>query len=232
MTEVVPRRRRSRLELLAQTGVAVVAGMAAMYVLQNYQASRELMPAVAPVEPPPPPAETGPVLEALESVKPRPKPANSMLIKPEKGGAPMAMVSVFGEQAPERESARLRGKAVKLEPRPMGSEYSAVGRGTEGIGRGFNKVEFAPLAEPKPVSVAGVRTVKTLETVRKGERPAEDFVSSPLKPEEWGLSPFWTKDRQVRVGAAAAVAVVGFGYLLAASGALAAKKPERAEGEL
>ncbi|MDX6768324.1 MAG: hypothetical protein SF051_02245 [Elusimicrobiota bacterium] len=232
--EVVPRRRRSRLELLVQTGVAVVAGMAAMYIVQNYQAGRQFSAAAPAPAPAAAPAPAGPAdgLEAPRRVTGRPQAEDHMRVIGERGVAPPAMVGVFGEQSPDRTGAPRRGKAVRLEPRRMDSDFSALGSGAEGIGRGFDRVDFAPLAEPRPVVVPGAPTVGRMATVAKKGPDAEHAVSSPLRPEDWGRAPFWTRERQARVGAAAAVSVGGFAYLLAASGFLAGRKPERKEGEL
>ncbi|MDD5303883.1 MAG: hypothetical protein PHS14_12355 [Elusimicrobia bacterium] len=239
MPEIVPRRGVSRGARLFQVLVAVLAGMASMYCLQNFAAAQKYIaarpqPAVKAAAPEP----ESPRLSAPERV-PRAAvnlPKSNMMVKPEPGGVKMGVQAVFGEEAPPEArkamvNRREGWREVKLQSRPMTSKYGSQGVSSEGSG--FKPIEHKVLAKPKrEVADKEIEGATGFQTVKKTDKAAENLVASALDPEIVVEKPFWTEDRALRVGGSALIALAGFAYLLSAGGVFAMRKPERGEGEL
>ena len=237
MPEIIPRRGASRLGRLFQVLVAVLAGMASLYCLQNVKAARVHAAARAAASSAAEPTERALAAPLPSSPAPRPDlPKSNMMIKPESGGVRMGVTAVFGEEAPpeaRREEIKRRAnwREVKLKSRPMDSQFARV----SSEGSGFRSIEHRVLAEPvkDPAArdeSAGATILRTVD--KEKELPAENLVASSLTPEIVIDKPFWTEERAMRVGGSALIAVAGFLYLLSAGGVLAMRKIERAEGEL
>lgn len=237
MPEIIPRRAVSRGARLFQVLVAVLAGMASLYCLQNLKDAR--VHAAARGAAPAAPAQAERVIAAPAPSAPTPRPdlpKSNMMIKPEAGGVRMGVTAVFGEEAPpeaRREEIKRREnwREVKLKSRPMDSKFARV----SSEGSGFKAIEHRVLAEPvkDPAARDESAGATILRTVEKDDAPpAENLVASPLTPELVVEKPFWTEERAFRVGGSALIAIAGFLYLLSAGGVLAMKKIERAEGEL
>jgi hypothetical protein len=238
MPEIIRRRGTSRGARLFQVLVAVLAGMASMYCLQNLKLAREYA-----VSRPKPAVKAEPEPEAprLSAPEPSPRaqvklPASNMMVKPEPGGVKMGVQAVFGEQAPPEARKALVNRRegwreVRLQSRPMTSKYGPQGVTSEGSG--FKPIEHRVLAAPKrDAAEREIEGATRLETVEKTDKPAENLVASILDPEAVVDKPFWTEDRAMRVGGSALIALAGFAYLLSAGGVFALRKPERSEGEM
>lgn len=239
MPEIIPRRGVSRGARLFQVLVAVLAGMASMYCLQNLKLAREFSAA----RPKPAVQAAAPEPEAPSPPAPEPSrrakmdlPKSNMLVKPEPGGVKMGVQAVFGEQAPPAARAALISRRegwreVKLQSRPMTTKYGAQGISSEGSG--FKPIEHRVLAAPKrDAAIREIEGATKLAAVEKSAKAPENLVASLLDPEAVVEKPFWTEDRAMRVGGSALIAVAGFAYLLSAGGVFAMRKPEIAEGEM
>ena len=238
MPELIRRRGVSRGGRLFQVLVAVLAGMASMYCLQNYVEARKFLAARSR---PAPKAEHRDDRPALSAPAPSPRaaanlPKSNMMVKPEPGGVRMGVQAVFGEQAPPEARAaqvnRREGwREVRLQSRTMTSKYAPSGVTSDGSG--FKAIEHRVLAKPKrDVPQKEIDGATRMEALEKSEKVPENLVASQLDPENIVETPFWTEERALRVGGSGMVALAGFIYLLSAAGVFALRKPERNEGEM
>ncbi len=236
MPEIIRRRGTSRGTRLFQVLIAVLAGMASMYCLQNLVAAQKFSAA-----PSKPAVKSSPLQPERPLTPPQAPPRTQigrtqshMMVKSEAGGAKMGVQAVFGEQAPPEARKALstaRWREVKLQSRPMNSKYGSQGVTSEGSG--FKPIEHTVLAAPKRDVIDKENDgARRLAAVEKSAKPSENLVASMLDPEVILEKPFWTPVRQARVGGSALIAVAGFFYLLSADGVFAQRKPEIAEGEM
>lgn len=245
MPELNPRRVPPTKARFAQVTAAVLAGMAAMFCIQNViefrrEAARPAAPAPAPE-----PAEPEPVLDLPAGVRRQAGPApSSMMLKPEPGlsGAGASVVGVSGEEAPSRYEApppppppKAKKKEMpRLQDRTMESPFASNAVRNDGrfsrIKRLAPKEEEAPAAAapaPAPKPVAGASGIAP---IAKAEAEPEHLKPAPIAQLTVPEVVFWTKERKLQVGAALAVMILGILYLFYATGIKNA--PERAEGEL
>lgn len=251
MPELNPRRNASRKGRFAQVAAAVLAGMAAMFCIQNViefrrEAARPAAPAPAP-EPEPVPEIA---LLLPEGVKRQSAPApSSMLLKPEPGLSRTGteVVGVSGEEAPPRYEAppppappparAAKKKAMpRLENRSMESRFASSAVRDDGrfarLKRLEPREEAPPAAAPappppKPKPVTGASGIALIE---RGPTEAEHLKPAPIAQHVTPAPVFWTRERKLQVGAALIVMVLGVLYLVFATGIKEA--PVRAEGEL
>ena len=248
MPELNPRRVASTKGRFAQVSAAVLAGMAAMFCLQNVIEFRR----EAALPPPPPSAPAAveatpePALPVPEGVRRQAGPVpSSMMLKPEPGldATGGSVVGVSGEEAPARFTApppppppaKKKKEMPRLQDRTMESRFASRAASTEGRFTAIKRraaeapVEAAPApAAPAPAPVSGASGIKLLD---KAFAPQENLqpalIAQITVPETY----FWTKQRKINVGAALIVMILGIGYVIYASG-IRNDPPERAEGEL
>ncbi len=253
MPELNPRRVNSTKGRLAQVSAAVLAGMAAMFCLQNVIEFRReaALPAVpAPAAESATPELPKPVLDIPDGVKRQAGPVpSSMMLKPEAGlgGAEATVVGVSGEEAPPKFSytpppaqaaaAKKKKEIPHLKDRTMESRFASRAASTNGRFTEFHRPaakaeEYAPpkLAavkpEDKPVAGAsGIRPIDKASAAQENLQPA--LIAQITVPEVI----FWTKQRKLNITVALVLMVIGLVYLVYASGVRDAP-PERAEGEL
>ena len=132
MPELNPRRVNSTRGRFAQVAAAVLAGMAAMFCLQNViEFRREAALPAASAPAPLPAAEPERTLPAPEAVRRPISPApSSILLKSEPGlRAPAAVVGVSGEEAPPRHEEEVAASPKKemphLQDRSMSSSFAS-----------------------------------------------------------------------------------------------------------
>ncbi|MDP3542547.1 MAG: hypothetical protein Q8T11_08800 [Elusimicrobiota bacterium] len=250
MPELNPRRNASRKGRFAQVAAAVLAGMAAMFCLQNViefrrEAARPAAPAPAP--------EPAPEIALLlpDGVKRQSAPApSSMMLKPEPGLSRTGteVVGVSGEEAPPRYEAPPpppppAARAAKKKPMPrlqdraMDSRFASNAVRADGRFSTLKRLEpkqeeppaAAPAAAPPPAPkpVTGASGIALIERPHAEPEHLKPAPIAQLTPPE---IVFWTKERKLQVGAALIVMVLGILYLIYATGIKEA--PVRAEGEL
>lgn len=246
MPELNPRRLSSRRDRFGQIAAAVLAGMGAMYCIQNLDEARRARPSA---EPAPIPAAPAPAPEPeLAAPAPSPRPPapapSSMLLKSEPGvsGVDASVAGVFGEQAPPRieqapEAPKKKAKAPppRLQNRAMDSPFASGIIRNDGsrfapIQRRAPKEEPEPEA-PKPAApkpAAGAAALKVIERPEPAPENLKPALIAQIAPPE---RVFWTRERQYRFGAAALLAVLGVVYFIYASGALDAREAEE-DGKL
>lgn len=254
MPELNPRRVNSTKGRFAQVSAAVLAGMAAMFVLQNViefrrEAARPPMPAAAEPSSEPEPQLDLPV---PEGIKRQAGPvASSMMLKPEEGlsetGA--TVVGVSGEEAPPKfefkappppDAPKAKKKEMpRLTTRTMDSKFASTAARMDGRFTEFHKKaappeEYKPFvpqaAAPEKARAAGSTAMTLIE------RATATALSENLQPALAAQITvpdvvFWTKARKINVGLAVVIMILGVLYLVYASGVRDAP-PERAEGEL
>lgn len=246
MPELNPRRVAPTKARFAQVTAAVLAGMAAMFCIQNViefrrEAARPAAPAPTP-EPEPMPEIA---LALPEGVKRQVAPVpSSMMLKPEPGlsKAGVAVVGVSGEEAPPKyeapppppEPKAKKKEMPRLQDRTMESRFASNAVRNDGrFSRIKHRVaeEEAPRAAapaaPPPAPVAGASGIALIE--RPAAEP-EHLKPAPIAQLTVPEAVFWTKERKLQVGAALVVMVLGVLYLFYATGIKDA--PVRAEGEL
>lgn len=254
MPELNPRRVNSTKGRFAQVSAAVLAGMAAMFCLQNViefrrEAARPAAPPMAAAAAPGAP-EPDISVPLPEGVKRQAGPVpSSMMLKPEdginRGGD--EVVGVSGEQAPPKfdykapppppAAAKKKKEMPHLKDRTMDSKFASSAVRNDGRFSGIKHRE-APEAAPAPsapepvkaeakpvVGASGIKPIEKVSAVPENLQPA--LLAQITVPEVI----FWTKQRKINVGIALVLMVVGLVYLVYASGVRDAP-PERAEGEL
>lgn len=252
MPELNPRRVASTKGRFAQVSAAVLAGMAAMFCLQNViefrrEAARPAAPAPAPAEAAAEPELSLPVPEGVKR-QAGPVPT-SMMLKPEEGlsetGA--TVVGVSGEEAPPKfdykappppAARKAKKKEIpRLKSRTMESKFASNAARMDGRFTEFRRapaapeeyVPPAPQAEaPPPERPAGSSGIKLIERTAAPLEHVQPALLAQLAPVE---VVFWTKARKLNIGLAVAIMILGLIYLVYASGVRDAP-PERAEGEL
>ena len=251
MPELNPRLTPTRFERFLQVAAAVLAGMAALYCVQNLVEAGRARPATAAPAPaaaraPEAPNDAGPSLSAPERT-PAPRRAEShMLVKGDEEAAPPAAIEgVYGEQPPpkvfEPPAPRAAHKAPKqwrkgLSDRTMSSPYAADIPGARRSSFMPLKVRPRPdqATEPEETAPAPVPAkapgFTALASVPKTGAPPENMAPSPVHPEEPPQRPFWPAERRIRVLSAGLLAVLLLGYVLAVGGIFSVR--ERREGEL
>lgn len=173
-------------------------------------------------------------------LKPNP---SSMLVKPEPGGAPEGVLRHYSDdpvgktrtdellrydqtRKPDFERSR---KDIRLKERSMRSDFARVD--SQGVGRGFNRVEFQGLGFKRPEDPPEApRPKEVVPEAKKGikllEKPPMDesqiLVASAKDPQDFQPKPYWSQERKARVGAAGMVALVGFFWVFFGSGAFGA----------
>jgi len=223
--EVVPRRQGA--STLAQIAAAVLSGAAAMYAIQSYQAPMSMTTNASPKDrqdggaAAPPTARRQPTLSEPLPVPPPPKLApSSMLVRKEPGGALQGILA-GGTDDPER-TPGLRQAArpqARLTPRSLGFSFGPQDLGADGIGRGFNKIEFRPMFNPR-AQASGAKVKSSTRLLDKPTLRAQDILTpSGLRPEDAPEPEFWTEDRVQRVVGSGLIALVGLCYLFFSSGA-------------
>lgn len=247
MPELNPRRTASTKGRFAQVTAAVLAGMAAMFCIQNViefrrEAARPGAPAPAAA-----PAEPEPALDVPlpQGVRRQTGPVpSSMMLKPEPGlsKAGVAVVGVSGEEAPPKyepppppsEPKARKKEMPRLQDRTMESRFASNAVRNDGRFSQIKRLapkEDAPAAAapapPPPKPVAGASGIALIE--RPAAEP-EHLKPAPIAQLTAPEVVFWTKDRKLQVGAALIVMVLGVLYLFYATGIKDA--PVRAEGEL
>ena len=254
MPELNPRRVASTKGRFAQVSAAVLAGMAAMFCLQNVIEFRRetARPAAPPLAAPAAPGEPEPdiSLPLPEGVKRQAGPVpSSMMLKPEEGikEGGDEVVGVSGEQAPPKfdytappppEAQKAKKKErVRLKDRTMESRFASRAANTNGRFTEFHRpvpkaeeyVPPAPMAAaPPPKPVTGASGIKLIE---KPAAPLENLQPALIAQITVPEVIFWTKQRKINIGVALVVLVLGIIYFVYASGVHDAP-PERAEGEL
>lgn len=140
-----------------------------------------------------------------------------MMVKPEPGGAPEGMLRAYGDD-PDSDKLRPRDSQVRLKSRPFRSEFSHGGVGSDGITRGFSKLDFAPPARARPKAVVPDAKMGP-QMIEKDEIAQKDlFVPSALRPEEVKEPKFWTEARVYRAVGSGLIAVIGSFFILFRSG--------------
>lgn len=252
MPELVPRRKATAPARFAQVAAAVLAGMAAMFCLQNVIEFRR--EAAMPAAPPPTAAPAGPqepepdiALPAGVKRQAGPVPSSMLLIsEPGLNASQATVVGVSGEEAPPKfeapeAPAQIAKKAKKkemphLETRDMESKFAS--RAVRNDGRfseikrrksaeNFELPDFTPAAAKKAAPLQGSTGIKVLE--RKDE--PEHLQPAPIAQITVPERVFWTKKRKLKVGGALAMLVLGIFYLIYASG-IRDDAPPREEGVL
>lgn len=250
MPELNPRRVASTRGRFAQVAAAVLAGMAAMFCLQNFVEFRR--EAALPPPPPAPVAQTAPaepehVLAAPDPGPPAPKlAASSMMLKPEPGIAPGGTVlGVSGEEAPPKFKeyaapppkavAKKKKTAPHLTEREMESRFASRavrqdGRFSEIKHRAAKEAEVeeaAPVVEAPEVKPEGKSAIGLIE---KAAAAPENLQPAPIAQLTVPEREFWTRERKFHIAVAVGVMIFGLLYLVYATGIKSV--PERAEGEL
>lgn len=246
MPELNPRRNATKSGRFAQVSAAVLAGMAAMFCLQNVIEFRR--EAARPAAPAPTPApEPFPEIALLlpQGVKRQMSPApSSMMLKPEPGlnTTEVSVVGVSGEEAPPKYEAPPPPSAPKAQKKEMprlqerNIESKFASNAVRNDGR-FARIKHrapaeeapqaaAPAPPPKPVVGASV-----VALIKRDSSEPENLKPAPIAQIAVPEAVFWTRERKLQVGAALLVMVLGIIYLIYASGVRDAP-PERAEGEL
>ncbi len=238
MPELNPRRVNSAKGRFAQVAAAVLAGMAAMFCLQNViEFRREAALPVTSVPAPPAAAEPERALPAPEAVRrPSASASSSILLKPEPGlRAAAAVVGVSGEEAPLRQeeevSAAPKKEMPHLQDRSMSSSFASsavrnAGRFSAIKRRAAPAAPLSAASAPKPLPSAS--EIKPIEKDAALPENLQAALIAQITPPE---RIFWTKDRQFSVGAALALMILGIVYLIYASG-IRNEPPARGEGEL
>lgn len=251
MPELNPRRVASTKGRFAQVSAAVLAGMAAMFCLQNViefrrEAARPAAPAPAP-EPEPVPEIA---LLLPEGVKRQTAPVpSSMMLKPEEGMSETGatVVGVSGEEPPPKfeytppkppDAPKAKKKEIpRLQTRTMESKFASSAARQDNRFTQFQrkpekyeeyvppKPEAAAPPKPRPAGSSGIALIARASVTMENLQPA---VIATLAPPE---VIFWTKTRKINIGLALAVLILGVLYVVYASGVRDAP-PERAEGEL
>lgn len=252
MPELNPRRVASTKGRFAQVSAAVLAGMAAMFCLQNVIEFRR---EAARPAPPPSVAEAAPaepelLLPVPEGVKRQAGPVpTSMMLKPEEGLSEMGatVVGVSGEEAPPKftykappppDAPKAKKKEIpRLKSREMESKFASRAARMDGRFTEFHRApkppeEYVPpapqAAAPPPERAAGSTGIKIIERTEKPLEHVQPALLAQIAPVE---VVFWTKARKINIGLAVAIMILGLLYLVYASGVRDAP-PERAEGEL
>ncbi|PIR15685.1 MAG: hypothetical protein COV48_12980 [Elusimicrobia bacterium CG11_big_fil_rev_8_21_14_0_20_64_6] len=245
MPELNPRRVASTKGRFAQVSAAVLAGMAAMFCLQNMiEFRREATRPAAPV--PAPEVEPVPEIALIlpQGVKRQMSPVpSSMLLKSEPGlsSAEVSVVGVSGEEAPPKYEAppppstpKAKKKEMpRLQERNIESKFASSAVRNDGR---FARIKHrapveeapqavAPAPPPKPVVGASV-----VALIKRGSSEPENLKPAPIAQISVPEAVFWTPERKIQFGAAFLVMVFGIIYLIYASGVRDAP-PERAEGE-
>lgn len=238
MPELNPRRVASAKGRFAQVAAAVLAGMAAMFCLQNVIAfRREAALPVAPTSAPPAAAEPERALPAPEAVRRPIAPApSSILLKPEPGlRAAAAVIGVSGEEAPPRHEEEVAAAPKKemphLQDRSMSSSFASsavrnAGRFSAIKRRAVPASPISAASAPKPL--LGASEIKLIDKNSAAPENLQAALIAQIAPPE---RIFWTKERQVSVGTALALMIFGVIYLIYASG-IRNEPPARGEGEL
>ena len=248
MPELNPRRDASKKGRFAQVSAAVLAGMAAMFCLQNLVEFRREAARPASAAEPAVPELPKPVLNIPEGVKRQAGPVpSSMLLKPEEGlkEGGDAVVGVSGEEAPPKfeykappplTAAKKKKEMPHLKDRTMESRFASRAARTDGRFTEFRRPgpkaeEYAP---PAPEAAAPEKLVAGASGIKMIDKPAAPLenlqpalIAQATPPEVV----FWTKQRKLNIGIALALMIIGILYLVYASGVRDAP-PERAEGEL
>ena len=244
MPELNPRRVNSRKGRFAQIFAAVLAGMAAMFCLQNMIEFRRAAAVPAAASPAPEPSQaqlTAPIPQGVQRQS-GPVPS-SMLLKPEPGlVAGAAVVGVSGEEAPPRYEAppAETGTAAPdktpphLVDRTMASPFTSSAVRGEGrfaaIKHQASKTSAAASptrAAPRTSTVAGASGIKLID---KAPVPPDNLQAALIAQVAVPEQVFWTKTRQLHFGMAMALMIFGIAYLAYASG-IRDEPPKRAEGE-
>ena len=252
MPELNPRRVASTKGRFAQVSAAVLAGMAAMFCLQNVIEFRReaARPAPAPEPVAASPAEPELNLPVPEGIKRQAGPVpTSMMLKLEEGMSETGatVVGVSGEEAPPKfeykepkapEPPKAKKKEMpRLQSRTMESKFASSAARMDGRFTQFQKrpekyQEYVPpkpeaAAPPKP-RPAGATAVSLIERASYTMENLQPAVIATLAPPE---VIFWTRTRQINIGLAVALMIFGVMYVIYASGVRDAP-PEREEGEL
>ncbi len=238
MPELNPRRVNSQKGRFAQVAAAVLAGMAAMFCLQNVvEFRREAALPAASTPSPLAAAEPERALPAPEAVRrPSAPVASSILLKPEPGlRVAAAVVGVSGEEAPPRHeeeaSAPPKKEMPHLQDRSMSSGFASsavrnAGRFSAIKRRAVSAALISAASAPQPLP--GASQIKPIE---KDAAPPENLQAALIAQISPPERVFWTKDRQFSVGSALALMIFGVVYLIYASG-IRNEPPARGEGEL
>ncbi|MBI2789389.1 MAG: hypothetical protein HYX59_11960 [Elusimicrobia bacterium] len=246
MPELNPRRVAPTKARFAQVTAAVLAGMAAMFCIQNVIEFRREAARPAPVAAAAP-DEPQPVIDVPlpQGVRRQAGPVpSSMMLKPEPGlsKAGVAVVGVSGEEAPPKyeppppppEPKAKKKEMPRLQDRTMESRFASNAVRNDGR---FSRIKHrvveeeappaAAPAAPPPAPAAGASGIALIE--RPAAEP-EHLKPAPIAQLTVPEVVFWTKERKLQVGAALVVMVLGVLYLFYATGIKDA--PVRAEGEL
>ncbi|MBI2385668.1 MAG: hypothetical protein HYV14_06605 [Elusimicrobia bacterium] len=246
MPELNPRRVAPTKARFAQVAAAVLAGMAAMFCIQNVIEFRREAARPAPIAAAAP-DKPQPVLDVPlpQGVRRQAGPVpSSMMLKPEPGlsKAGVAVVGVSGEEAPPKyeppppppEPKARKKEMPRLQDRTMESRFASSAVRNDGrfsrIKRREAAEEAPRAAAPAPQPAAPVAGASGIALIERPAAEAEHLKPAPIAQITAPEVVFWTKERKLQVGAALVVMVLGILYLFYATGIKDA--PVRAEGEL